>query len=116
MVNTATANNAATTSNNNEEENFLKISLVNQAVFVRKRRSCPLKDVPDSYINYKNLPLLNKFLSERGKIASARITNLSMRKQRVLAKAIKQARQLALLSPIANLPEEPRQNNRPAKQ
>ena len=86
--------------NKNEEEDFLKISLVNQAVFVRKKRKCPLKDVPIEEINYKNLRLLNKFLTERGKILPRRVTNVSMKKQKALANAIKIARNIALISPI----------------
>jgi small subunit ribosomal protein S18 len=82
------------------EDGFLRISLVNQAVFVRKRKSCPLKNIDISQINYKNLKFLNKFLTERGKIIPARATNVSMKKQRALSNAIKIARQLALLSPI----------------
>ena len=51
--------------NENEgDDGFLKISLVNQAVFVRKRKSCPLKNLDIAQINYKNLKLLNKFLTE----------------------------------------------------
>lgn len=83
------------------EEGFLRISLVNQGVFVRKKRVCPLKDIAISEINYKNLKLLGKFLSERGKIIPSRVTNVSMKKQRALTDAIKMARHLALLSPIA---------------
>lgn len=83
-----------------DEEGFIRISLVNQGVFVRKRKTCPLKALPLSEINYKNLKLLNKFLSERGKIVPARITNVSMKKQKALANAVKRARQLALISPI----------------
>ena len=82
------------------EDGFLRISLVNQSVFVRKRKSCPLKDIPLSELNYKNLKLLNKFLTERGKIIPGRVTNVAMKKQRALSNAIKIARQLALLSPI----------------
>jgi len=82
------------------EDGFLRISLVNQAVFVKKRKSCPLKGLDIAQINYKNLKLLNKFLTERGKIIPARATNVSMKKQRALSNAIKVARQLALLSPI----------------
>ena len=82
------------------EENFLKISLVNQSVFIRKGRVCPLKKIPISQINYKNLKLLKKFLTERGKILSRRVTNVSMKKQKVLANAIKRARHVALISPI----------------
>ncbi len=83
------------------EEGFLRISLVNQGVFVRRRRVCPLKDISIAEINYKNLKLLNKFLSERGKIIPSRVTNVSMKKQRALTDAIKMARHLALISPIA---------------
>jgi small subunit ribosomal protein S18 len=93
----------STNKNNNQsegEDGFLKISLINQAVFVRKRKSCPLKNLDISQINYKNLKLLNKFLTERGKIIPARSTGVSMMKQKALANAIKNARQLALLSPI----------------
>ena len=82
------------------DDGFLRISLVNQAVFVRKRKSCPLKNIPLSEINYKNLKLLDKFLTERGKIIPARVTNVSIKKQRAIGNSIKIARQLALLSPI----------------
>lgn len=87
-------------SNAPTEEGFIKVSLVNQSVFVRKKKTCPLRDIPFSEINYKNLNLLNKFISERGKIIPSRITNVSLKKQRALANAIKRARHLALLSPI----------------
>lgn len=86
--------------NNKVEEGFIKVSLVNQGVFVRKKKKCPLRELEISDISYKNLKLLNKFLSERGKIAPSRITNVSMKKQKALAQAIKRARQLALISPI----------------
>lgn len=82
------------------DDGFLRISLVNQAVFVRKRKSCPLKNIPITEINYKNLKLLKKFLTERGKIIPARVTNVSRKKQKALGNAIKIARQIALLSPI----------------
>jgi small subunit ribosomal protein S18 len=82
------------------EDGFLRISLVNQGVFVRKKKVCPLKEIPVFEINYKNLRLLNKFISERGKILPSRITNVSMKKQKAVANAIKRARHLALLSPI----------------
>jgi small subunit ribosomal protein S18 len=84
----------------NTEEGYLKISLVNQSVFIRKKKSCPLHNVSLTEINYKNLRLLNKFISERGKIIPSRITNVAMKKQRALANAIKRARDLALISPI----------------
>ncbi len=84
----------------NTEEGYIKISLVNQSVFIRRKKVCPLKDISLSEINYTNLKLLNKFLSERGKIIPSRITNVEVKKQRALAVAIKRARHLALISPI----------------
>jgi small subunit ribosomal protein S18 len=86
--------------NNENEESFVKVSLVNQSVFIRKKKSCPLKDIDISEIDYKNLKLLNKFISERGKIIPSRITNVELKKQRAIANAIKRARFLALISPI----------------
>lgn len=94
------------------EEGFIKVSLVNQSVFIRKKKACPLRDVPFSEINYKNLNLLNKFISERGKIVPSRITNISMKKQRALANAIKRARHLALISPISKEAEAPKTPNK----
>lgn len=88
-----------------DKDGFLRISLVNQGVSIRRRRACPLKDVPLEDISYKNLELLNKYISERGKIMPSRITGVSAKKQRRLAKAIKRARILALLSFIAKLEE-----------
>ena len=85
---------------NENEESFVKVSLVNQSVFIRKKKSCPLRDVNISEIDYKNLKLLNKFISERGKIIPSRITNVELKKQRAIANAIKKARFLALISPI----------------
>lgn len=96
-VNKKPAENAA----ESHDEGYLRISLVNQSVFVKKKKSCPLASIAISEINYKNLYLLNKFISERGKIIPSRITNISMKKQKALSMAIKRARQLSLLSPIA---------------
>lgn len=83
------------------DEGFIRVSLVNQSVFVRKRRTCPLKDVKIEDINYKNLKLIGKFLTERGKIIPSRVSGVTVKKQKALANAIKIARQLALISPIA---------------
>lgn len=92
--------NANTTQSGHTEEGFIKVSLVNQSVFIRKKKSCPLRDIPLAEINYKNLRLLNKFLSERGKIIPSRITNVAVKKQKAVANAIKRARHLALISPV----------------
>ncbi len=65
--------------------------------FFRRRKSCPFsgKDAPQ--IDYKDVRLLQGFVSERGKIVPSRITAVSTKKQRELAKAIKRARHLGLL-------------------
>ena len=89
------------TNNEMDQDGFLRISLVNQGMLAKKHRVCPLKDVPDEDINYKNLKLLSKYISERGKILSSRITGVSAKKQRKLSQAIKRARNLALLSFIS---------------
>lgn len=90
---------------NQEKDEYLKISLVNQGISIKKNKVCPLHDVPDKDIDYKNLELLNKYISERGKIMASRITGISLKKQRKLSKAIKRARNLALLSFIAKVEE-----------
>jgi small subunit ribosomal protein S18 len=86
---------------NSEQDGYLKISLVNQGMSIRKKRVCPLKDVAKEEINYKNLKLLSKYISERGKILPSRVTGVCVKKQRILSQAIKRARNLALLSFIA---------------
>ncbi|MER8001891.1 30S ribosomal protein S18 [Streptomyces sp. NPDC095613] len=50
-----------------------------------------------TYIDYKNADLLRKFISDRGKIRSRRVTRVSARQQRQLARAIKNAREMGLL-------------------
>ena len=66
--------------------------------FFRRRKSCPFaaKDAPK--IDYKDVRLLQGFVSERGKMTPSRITNVSQKKQRELAQAIKRARYIALIS------------------
>ena len=65
--------------------------------FHRRRKSCPFSGNGAPKIDYKDVRLLSRFLSERGKIVPARITSVSAKKQRELASAIKRARFLALL-------------------
>ena len=62
-----------------------------------KKRSCPLSSAGAPKVDYKNINLLKRFISERGKILPSRITSVSTKKQRELSKAIKRARFLALL-------------------
>lgn len=66
-------------------------------VFFRRKKSCPLTGDNAPKIDYKDMKLLQRFISERGKILPSRITAVSAKKQRELAQAIKRARQIGLL-------------------
>ena len=65
--------------------------------FFRRRKVCPFSGANAPKIDYKDVKLLQRYVSERGKIVQSRITAVSAKKQRELAKAIKRARFLALL-------------------
>ncbi|MFG2130575.1 30S ribosomal protein S18 [Streptomyces sp. NPDC048751] len=62
-----------------------------------KSRPNPLDQAGITYIDYKDTDLLRKFISDRGKIRSRRVTRISAQQQRQLARAIKNARETALL-------------------
>ena len=65
--------------------------------FFRRRKSCPFSGPNVPKIDFKDVRLLQRFTSERGKIVPSRITAVSAKKQRELSKAIKRARFLALI-------------------
>jgi small subunit ribosomal protein S18 len=65
--------------------------------FFRRRKSCPFSGPNAPKIDYKDVKLLQRFISERGKIVPSRITAVSTKRQRELAQAIKRARFLGLL-------------------
>ena len=65
--------------------------------FFRRKKTCPFSGANAPKIDYKDVKLLQRFISERGKIVPSRITAVSSGKQRLLAKAIKRARYMALL-------------------
>ena len=65
--------------------------------FGRRRKVCPFSGENAPAIDYKDIKLLQRYISEKGKIVPARITAVSQKKQRKLAQAIKRARVLALL-------------------
>ncbi len=65
--------------------------------FFRRRKTCPFTGTHAPKIDYKDVKLLQRFLSERGKMVPSRITAVSAKKQRLLSQAIKRARFLALL-------------------
>ncbi len=63
----------------------------------KKRKLCPFSDPNTPAIDYKDLKVLTRYVSERGKIIPSRISAVSAKKQRELSKAIKRARFLALM-------------------
>lgn len=65
--------------------------------FHRRRKTCPFSGDSAPKIDYKDVKLLQRFISERGKIVPSRITAVSAPRQRELARAIKRARFLGLL-------------------
>jgi ribosomal protein S18 len=71
--------------------------------FHRRRKTCPFSGANAPAIDYKDVRLLQRYISERGKIVPSRITAVSQKKQRELAKAIKRARFLGLLPYVVKL-------------
>ncbi len=65
--------------------------------FFRRRKTCPFSSDNSPRIDYKDIRLLQRYVSERGKIVPSRITAVAAIKQRELARAIKRARFLGLL-------------------
>lgn len=65
--------------------------------FFRRRKTCPFSGPNAPKIDYKDVRLLQRYISERGKIVPSRITAVSAKKQRELSAAIKRARFLGLL-------------------
>lgn len=65
--------------------------------FYRRRKTCPFSGDQAPKIDYKDVKLLQRFISERGKMVPSRITAVSAKKQRELSRAIKRARFLGLL-------------------
>ena len=80
----------------NNNRSFSKLNLFKVPKYQFKKR-CPLtgKNAPE--IDYKNIKLLKKYISENGKILPSRITSVSQKKQRKLSLSIKRARLLALI-------------------
>ena len=69
--------------------------------FFRRKKASPFAHADAPAINYKDIKLLQRFISERGKIVPRRITAVTAKEQRDLAKSIKRARELALLPYVA---------------
>jgi len=78
------------------QSNFAKLSIFQPNKY-KYKRPCPLSVKGAPIVDYKNIKLLKKYVSENGKILPSRITNVSQKKQRELSVSIKRARNLALI-------------------
>jgi|TARA_B100000929_G_C15442985_1_gene398617 small subunit ribosomal protein S18 len=78
------------------KNNFDKLSVFPPKKYNFKKK-CPLSEKDAPVIDYKNVRLLKKYISENGKIMPSRITSVSQKKQRELSLSIKRARNLALI-------------------
>ncbi len=78
------------------QSSYSKLSIFSPQKF-RFKKKCPLSGKGAPTIDYKNIKLLRKYLTENRKIMSSRITSVSQKKQRELSLSIKRARNLALI-------------------
>ena len=78
------------------QSNFAKLSIFQPNKY-KFKKNCPLSGKGAPIIDYKNIRLLKKYISENGKILPSRITSISQKKQRELSLSIKRARNLALI-------------------
>jgi len=79
-----------------QDSRYSKLNLF-QRPDVKFFKPCPFSGKNAPVINYKNIKLLKKYISESGKILPSRITSVSLKKQKELSRSIKRARLLALL-------------------
>ena len=78
------------------QSNFAKLSIFQPQKY-RFKKKCPLSGKGAPIIDYKNIKLLKKYMTENGKIMPSRITSVRQKKQRELSQSIKRARNLALI-------------------
>ena len=83
-------------SRKSSQSNFAKLSIFQPNKY-KFKKNCPLSVKGAPVIDYKNIKLLKRYVSENGKILPSRITNVSQKKQRELSLSIKRARNLALI-------------------
>ena len=79
-----------------KQNNFTKLSIFQPNKY-KFKKTCPLSIKGAPEVDYKNIKLLRKYMSENGKILPSRVTNVSQKKQRELSLSIKRARNLALI-------------------
>ena len=73
-----------------------KLSLF-QKTDIKFSRACPFSGKDAPVIDYKNIKLLRKYISETGRILPSRVTSVSLKKQKEVSRSIKRARLLALI-------------------
>ena len=78
------------------QSNFAKLSIFQPNKY-KFKKNCPLSGKGAPIVDYKNIKLLKKYISENGKILPSRITSISQKKQRLLSLSIRRARNLALI-------------------
>tara|TARA_Y100001935_G_C17092338_1_gene401788 strand:+ start:423 stop:692 length:270 start_codon:yes stop_codon:yes gene_type:complete len=78
------------------QSNFAKLSIFQPNKYKFKKK-CPLSVKGAPIVDYKNIKLLKRYVSENGKILPSRITNVCQKKQRELSVSIKRARNLGLI-------------------
>ena len=78
------------------QSNFARLSIFQPNKYKFKKK-CPLSVKGAPVVDYKNIKLLKRYVSENGKILPSRITNVSQKKQRELSVSIKRARNLGLM-------------------
>ena len=79
-----------------KQSNFAKLSIFQPNKY-KFKRSCPLSVKGAPIVDYINIKLLKRYISENGKMLPSRITNVCQKKQRELSLSVKRARNLALI-------------------
>ena len=80
----------------------MKIKAFDNTSKLLYKKSCPLSGKDAPVVDYKNIHVLKKYTTEKGKILPSRVTQVSTKKQKELTLAIKRARFLALLPYVSN--------------
>ena len=80
----------------NRQSNFARLSIFQPQKY-KFKKNCPLSGKEAPVIDYKNVKLLKRYVSENGKILPSRVTSVCQKKQRELSLSIKRARNLALI-------------------
>ena len=78
------------------QSNFAKLSIFQPQKY-KFKKNCPLSGKTAPVVDYKNIKVLKKYISESGRILPSRVTSVSLNKQKQLSRSIKKARLLGLL-------------------